>query len=210
LAVAHAPAALRPALTTLFALDERLAGIVAATTEPTIGLIRLAWWREALERLDREEAPAEPLLQALASLLPIGVSGRELSEIEDGWAALLEGEADDAAMDRHAQARGATLFRLAGRLLGSVESDARLVDAGAGWALADLGHRHSDPDVRGRARAKALIALGSLPRAIWPRQIRPLGMLATLARADASTAGARHQGAPGRLLRMLALRFTGR
>ena len=80
LAIAYAPAEHRPALTALFALDERLAGIVAATTEPTIGLIRLAWWRESLEKLDREPPPAEPLLQALASLLPLGLTGVALKD----------------------------------------------------------------------------------------------------------------------------------
>jgi len=206
LAVAYAPATVRPALTCLFALDERLAGIVAATTEPTIGLIRLAWWREALERLDREDPPAEPLLQALAELRPLGVSGQALSEIEDGWAALLEGDADDAAMARHATARGATLFVLAGRLL-QADPDPRLAAAGQGWALADLGHRHSSADVRERARTKAR---ATFPRTGWPKALRPLGMLATLARADAGVSGTRRQGAPGRLLRMLALRLTGR
>jgi phytoene synthase len=207
LAIAYAPAACRPALTSLFALDERLAGIVAATTEPTIGLIRLAWWRESLERLDREAPPAEPLLQTLATLLPLGITGAALSEIEDGWAALLDGDLDDEALMRHARQRGGSLFALAATLLGDPTTP--VATAGEGWALADLGHRHSRPDVRSRARAKASEILAVMP-AIWPKALRPLGMLAVLARADAELGGARRQGAPGRLLRMLALRLTGR
>ena len=207
LAIVHAPAGCRPALTALFALDERLAGIVAATTEPTIGLIRLAWWRESLERLDRETPPAEPLLQALAALLPLGLTGAGLSEIEDGWAALLDGDMDDEALARHARQRGGCLFTLAARILG--DGTIPVAAAGQGWALADLGHRHSAPDVQARARSAAAAILDALPIETWPKALRPLGMLAVLARKDA-VPGPRRQGSPKRLLRMLAMRLTGR
>ena len=49
LAVAYAPADKRPALTALFALDERFGAVVSSTSEPMIGLMRLAWWRERLD-----------------------------------------------------------------------------------------------------------------------------------------------------------------
>lgn len=204
LAVTYAPAPLRPGLTTLFALDERFASVVASTTEPSIGLIRLAWWREALERLDRGPAPAEPLLAALAEhVLPRGVTGVALAEIEDGWAALLDGE--DLVV-RHGTARG-RLFVAAGQLLGS--EDPRLSAAGEGWALADLAHRHSDPAIRTEARARANAVLAALG-GVWPGPIRALGALAMLARRDVASDAPRQQGSPGRLARMLALRLIGR
>jgi phytoene synthase len=37
------------------ALDLELESVVAGTTEPMIGEIRLAWWREALQGLDVKE-----------------------------------------------------------------------------------------------------------------------------------------------------------
>jgi 15-cis-phytoene synthase len=206
--VAYAPAAVRPALAALFALDERLGSVVGTTSEPQIGLIRLAWWREALERLDRAPPPAEPMLAAAAgTLVARGIGGAALAELEQGWAALLDDPLDAAGVQRFGRLRGATLFTTAARLLRA--EDPRLVPAGEGWALADLAHRHSDPRVRGLARDVGRRALGSVSGGLWPVQARPLAMLVALARRDLAVDGPRHQGSPGRLLRMLALRLTG-
>ena len=209
LAVAYAPHAARPALTVLFSLDERMGGIVATTTEPMIGLMRLAWWREALEKLDKAPAPAEPLLRDIAAhILPRNVLGATLGAIEDGWAALLDGEPDAPAIARHGRERGRWLFGAAAAILGS--DDDRLSAAGEGWALADLAHRHSSPVVRAAARERARVLLDALPRHRWPRAARPLAMLAILARDDVAREGRRAQGSPRRVARMLALRLTGR
>ena len=208
LAVAYAPADKRPALTTLFALDERFGAIISSTTEPMIGLMRLAWWREALEKLDRDPAPAEPLLGLIADqLLPRGVTGAALAAIEDGWAALIDGDPDADAIARHGRERGRNLFKAAASLLGS--SDPRLVAAGEVWALTDLGYRHSGAAVRQAARARAAALATALPNGRWDAAARPLAALFVLARRDA-TATIRVQGSPGRLLRALALRITGR
>ncbi|WP_294390697.1 squalene/phytoene synthase family protein [uncultured Sphingomonas sp.] len=208
LAIMYAPADARTALRLLFAVDQRFRSIVASTNEPMIGMMRLAWWRESLEKLDRATPPAEPLLGAVSrELLPRGLSGATLSAIEDGWAALIDGEVDAGALLRHGEQRGGTLFQVAGILLG--QADARLTDAGAIWALADLGHHHADPAVREAARRRARELASSLPGGSWPRRLRPLGMLTMLAQADADTA-VRRQGHPRRLLRGLALRLTGR
>ncbi|NIJ08301.1 phytoene synthase [Sphingomonas vulcanisoli] len=208
LAVAYAPADKRAALTALFALDERMGAIVGATKETHVGLIRLAWWRESLERLDHAPPPAEPLLGLIAAeVLPLGVTGKALAGIEHGWSALLDGVPDAAAITRHGQERGMRLFRLAARLLSN--EDARAGAAGEGWALADLGHRHSDAKVQTEARAQARAALSGVSGR-WPRALLPLAALARLARIDADTPGVRRQGSPGRLMRLLALRLTRR
>jgi 15-cis-phytoene synthase len=208
LAITYAPAATRPALLALFSLDARLGGIVATTTEPMIGMMRLAWWREALEKLDHDDAPAEPLLQDLKrEVLTRGVTGTTLANIEDGWTALIDGEPDPEAMERHGRERGANLFRAAGTLLGG--DDARLHAAGALWALSDLAYGHGDATIRDRARAQAATIASGMPSQPWPSTLRPLAMLAALAARDA-TAATRRQGHPGRLMRMLALRITGR
>ncbi len=142
LALAYAPDdGRRAALSALLALDAALGEVVRTTTQPALGQIRLAWWREQLVKLDSQSPPAMPELVALAeTVLPRGVSGSALAEIVAGWDVLIEEETlDDAALDRFAAARGGRLFALATRLLGG---DADRADRqGQGWALADLSQR---------------------------------------------------------------------
>jgi phytoene synthase len=208
LAVAYVPAKARAGVAALFALDERFGQVVASTTEPMIGLMRLAWWREALEKLDRDPAPAEPLLGLLADhVLPGGVTGARLAAIEDGWAALIDGAPDQEAIARHGRERGRNLFAAGAAILGT--DAVRLADAGEIWALVDLGCRYSDAQVRATALARANELIAGLPRHRWPKAARPLAALLVLAIDDART-GKRIQGSPRRLLRMLALRLAGR
>lgn len=209
LALTYAPAGARPGLAALFALDEKLGAIVASTTEPMIGLMRLTWWRDQIEALGATPAPAEPLLgQLFATAIARGAPPAIVAAMEDGWAALLDGPMDAEAIARHGRARGANLFVAAGAVLGAGEP--RLEAAGQGWALADLAHRHSDAEVRSESARQARDALAPLAGATWGRAARPLAALAVLARRDAADPAPRRQGAPGRLLRMLALRLTGR
>jgi len=208
LAVAYAPADRRSALTAIFALDERFGGIVSSTSETMIGLMRLAWWREALEKLDHDPAPAEPLLGLIATtILPRGVPGTALAAIEDGWTALLDGEPDADAIARHGRERGGNLFSAAAALLGA--DDPRLSIAGEVWALTDLGFRHSSAQIRETALARANALAAGLPPGRWASAARPLAALFVLARKDAR-ARRRTRARPDRLLRMLALRLTGR
>jgi len=95
-------------------------------------------------------------------------------------------------------------------LLGAVPEDAGR--AGEGWALADLGHRLSDPAARHFAREQAADRLEEVAVGRWPAALRPLGLLATFARGDAAMPAARlrRQGSPKRLFRGLAYRLTGR
>jgi phytoene synthase len=212
LALAYAPAAARPALALLWALDEQLGAIVASTTQPAVGQMRLTWWHDALAGLRAGPPPAEPLLRALAGedrLDPLA-----LLPLIDGWEALLDplplaGE----SVALHGEARGGTLFAAAAALLGAAEDAAlrRARDAGRLWALADLVHRVSDRETAIRARAAAAPLIGAQAGA-WPRRLRPLGLLACLARRDLALPPGRprRQGAPGRLLRALAFAVTGR
>ncbi|KRB86943.1 hypothetical protein ASE00_08045 [Sphingomonas sp. Root710] len=214
LAINYATPSKRAALECLWRLDERMGAIVAAAREPAIGAMRLLWWRDALARLDDIKAPvpAEPLLDAAATLLVDGgLAGEALAGLEEGWAALLDSEEPgEAEIVAHGELRGARLFALSAQLLGGAPEETKR--AGAGWALADLGHRLRDPDARRFARERALAALSDADIASWPGTLRPLGLLAVLARGDARMPPARlrRQGAPKRLLRALAYRLTGR
>lgn len=206
LALSYVSAACRPALEALWRLDSALGAVLAGGREPMISRIKLAWWREALEKLDREPAPAEPVLQALAAhVLPAGVAGAELAEMTDAWDVLLSSEpltAEELAL--YARARGALLFRLSARVLGGEPQ----AGAGEKWALVDLARHSNEADADAAlAAARAQPAAGR-----WPAGLRPLGMLAALAARDAEPARPRweRQGAPARMLRMLRLRLTGR
>ncbi len=208
LALAYVPAQVRAAIDALWRLDVTLGQVLVTGSEPMISRIRLAWWREALERLDREKPPAEPMLETVArDLLPAGVSGAELAAMEAGWTILADAGALGAdELSAYGAARGGTLFDLAGRLLGG--SQPGLDAAGARWALVDLARRSGD---RGEAEA-ALAAARSISGAPtrWPRPLRPLGMLAALADRDIVRGTAERQGSPARIWRMIRHRLTGR
>lgn len=190
LAVLYAPAGVRPALFGLFGLDLELGSVVAGASEPMLAAIKLAWWRERLIELDSGRVPAQPLLQLLAgAVLPNGVSGAELSELEDRWVGLIEG--DD--VPRAHVAGGGLLFALAARLLGGNEALGQRL--GEAWALGEAG-------VPGEAGVKGLAAL------------RPLSGLVMLSARDAERARTGRlrepRGSAGRQMRLLASVAFGR
>jgi len=208
LALAYAPSAARAPLEALWRLDVTLGAVLARGREPMVAQIRLAWWREALERLDGAPPPPEPILQALAAqVLPAGVSGADLAAMEEGWAVLLAEEPlDSRALQIYAEARGGLLFHHSARLLGAAES---VETAGARWALVDLARRSTRPqEIMAALDAAAAIA----PEPTWPKRLRPLALLSMLARRDIErrVAPFESQGSPGRMIRLLKYRLTGR
>ena len=213
LALRYASPGALPALFALFALDSALAGILRTTREPLVGQMRLTWWHEALTRLDSAAPPAEPVLQALArDVVPRGISGARLAGMIDGWEELLDAEAlDDAAMGRHADARGGALFAMAGEIVGASDRDP-VVPAGKGWALADLGRHLSDRSAAERALHLASVPLAEAGRVRWSRAARPLGALARIARMNLAVPLDQPLpiGAPRRVARLLFHRLWGR
>lgn len=192
------PVELRPAFDALFAIDDAMGEVVVRATEPALAAIKLAWWREALERLDHCPPPPEPRLQAVtAELLPHGITGAELAKIEPGWATLLEERPDSALIAK----RGALLFQLGARLLRI--SDAGLSDAGALYAQIDVARRGIN-DSRSVADQ-----LGGLK---FPRRARPLSALAALAARDLRQPGPgwEPEATPGRAAALLWHRLTGK
>ena len=204
LAFSYAPRERRAALAALFALDDALGRVLRTTREPMVGQMRLAWWREALERLDRGQVPAEPVLQALAAaVLPLGVTGAALAALIDGWEPLL-GTIDAAAIDAHARLRGGGMFAQAGLALGAAPDDP-FVAAGKGWALADLAGHLSDAALASRARDAAIPLLNDACRHRWSAKARALGAMTHGARLDLGG------GATSwRVLRLAWHRLTGR
>lgn len=207
LALAYAPARARPALEALWRLDVTLGAVVARGRDPMAAQLRLAWWREALERLDISPPPPEPVLQALAAhVLPAGIAGAELAALEEGWRVLLaEGPLGVEALQAYARVRGGLLFRLSARLLGGSNA---VEPAGERWALVDLARHSRRPDEEAAAR-QAAARIAEEPA--WPKPLRPLAMLSLLARRDLERAGPfERQGSPARMLRLISYRLSGR
>ena len=164
LALLYAPVGLRPALFALHGFDLELAGIVVGTTEALIGEIRLAWWREAVEAIDRGAVPAQPLLGVIAAELPArGVSGADLAGLEDRWLGMIGSTEVTLA---HVEG-GGQLFAMTACLLGGDTA---------------VGQRLGEAWVRGDATGLSAI----------PVVLRPLLGLVRLAERDARRARAGH------------------
>jgi phytoene synthase len=158
----------------LFAIDAAMEDVVARSTEPTLGRIKLAWWREQLEALDSKPAPAEPRLQAAAAhLLPKGITGAEVANLELGWAALLDEPIDFST----AWLRGVALFQLGAKLLGA--SDPHRDAAGILVGLASAARIGREPP-----RDLVVTISTSVRGEVMPRGLRCITGLARLAVRD--------------------------
>ena len=212
LVIGHVPARARAGFAAVLALDDVLAGIVRTTREPIVGQMRLTWWFDALEALDREPSPlGEPVLTALArDWRPHGGTGAMLAGMIDGWEALLSPDPlDPAAMRLFAEVPRRNAVRRARRRAGWPGRRDRHAEPGRG------GHTPISPRtsaIRRRRRQRGRWRSTRSNRRsgdAWPRALRPIGMLALLARADVTDISSR-PGSPRRLVRMLMHRIWGR
>lgn len=69
LACLLAPEPARPALFALYAFSTEIARIRETVTQPTLGEMRLVWWREALEGARAAEAASHPVAGAVRALI---------------------------------------------------------------------------------------------------------------------------------------------
>jgi len=176
-ALQAAPAEVRRALRALWDIDLAFADVVSTTLTVQLGAIRLAWWRERLEELDKgTEPPPERRLQAVAAdLIPEGVSGTELAQLEYCWLALLNPFPwDDLVADAIAL-RGAILFGIGARLLGRAGAEGE--PFGVVWSLADVARHCSDPPSRAFLIERAKSAIAKLPQRRIPIELQPLTMI---------------------------------
>ncbi|GAB4479620.1 MAG: hypothetical protein OHK0018_10970 [Erythrobacter tepidarius] len=139
-------------MTTVLRLDRRLARIVARTTEPMLGQMRLAWWREALGKPVAERPRGDAVLDAIGR----DWAGREaaLVALVDGWEVLVTAIALGPAEIASFAAGRSAFFAALGEDCGRAEK-IRLRLAGERWALADAAASVSDP-----AERAALVAAG--------------------------------------------------
>ena len=152
-----APAAKREAVIALYSFNYEIARIRESIREPMLGLIRLQWWRDALEEIyagarPRHHDVVEPLAGAIAALRPAKAR----------FTAILDARARDmdeappeslAALEAYAAATSGTLNLLVLDFLG-IEDDATRAAANAiGIAYALTGLLLAAPF---HARAKRL------------------------------------------------------
>jgi phytoene synthase len=200
LALSYAPPAARAPTLALLALDARLGAAVRQRREPVLVQMRLAWWRDTLG----SPASAWPSGEAVLDALRGWRAPEALAPLVDGWEALLGEDLDEAAMRAFAGGRGEAFGQLARELghdPGAANACARQ------WALGDLAANLSDP---GERAAVIELAAGLPPSARLPRALRPLAVLAGLARRSLARGGAPLLDGPGALLHAVRLGITGR
>lgn len=161
LALAYAPARLRPLQLAAFALDARLAGIVGNAREVLLAQIKLAWLRERLAEPADQRPAGEPLLAALAGWQG---SVEPLLTLVDGWEGMLDPDEPNLA----ALAAGrAALGRGLAMQAGAPEAAEAAGQALSAWSHASCGQG------------------GALAALVLPRSLRTLSVLYGLARRRA-------------------------
>lgn len=138
------PAARRDALFALYAFNYEIARVRESVSEPTLGLIRLEWWRQSLDaafegRPPRRHPVAEALSRVIAECRPTRAC---FEAMIDARAADLDDAppADLAALENYAEGTSSALVQLALELLGVRDASAREAGhhVGIAYALAGL------------------------------------------------------------------------
>lgn len=204
LALHYVPAPARNALAAIFELDVRLHVIRLKSREPMLAAIKLAWWEERLRGLRTEAVLPEPLLRQLAAASMIDVS--DLVRIAEGWRALFADSPSPDVLCEYSRGRGPGLMRAGGAALGREPSEAMLI-AGEGYALVDLAASRVDREI---VLAAARDRFARAGRIVWPRPLRPIGMIVELARGEAARGSHGRSGSPARVGRMAWHAVTGR
>jgi len=201
LALAYAPSQSRAQTLALLAYDAQLGLIVRRTSEPILGQMRLAWWRDQLALPTGERPQGNRVLAMLAAL-----EGEEgaLQEMANGWEVLLGEHLDADAIRQHSQSRAAGWLAMA-RLHDADEEDAG--QAAQCWALGDLAANIGGGE-RTRVVELAQPMRDILPR--LPRTLRPLAVLAGLGRRSLARRGAPLLAGPGSVLAAIRLGISGR
>jgi phytoene synthase len=176
LALAWSPPKVRGPLGVALQLDRRLARIVARTTEPMLGQMRLAWWRDAMGTPLADRPRGDAVLDAVGEHW----AGREASLIQlvNSWEVLVTAESlGRAEIDAFGAQRGAFFSALDEDI--PTTSNARVAAAGMRWALADAAAGVSDAGERAALVEAGLARVGGVGR--MPRALRGLSVLDALA-----------------------------
>lgn len=186
LALHYIPRSKRQLVADLFALDAALGQVVRTTTEPMVGRIRLAWWRERLIEIDQGMVPAEPRLEATARLVAeTALTGAMLAELVERWEPLFDDFPWHSEVVGQVAGRGAFLFGYAAQVLEADHPGVKKAQtAGSLWALIDVAKRCSDEQSRVGLIDVAEQSLDQFAGGPVESALRPLTMLGLLARRD--------------------------
>jgi phytoene synthase len=215
----------------VYALNDELARIGETVTQPLIGEIRLAWWRDRIDDLvSGRPVPAQPTLQALSAPIAEGRLPQSLFEalIEARHLDLDESPfADSGALARYLDGTAGAVMGLAARSLSPEAPLTAVIQAGRAWGMAGLyrarahwtarNRRWTPPDwgeldeagLRDRVRSEVESALAAARR---DAKALPVGAFPAVAYATLAAPYARGQ-APGEVekrLRLLWATATGR
>lgn len=183
------------------ALDGRIGRMVLGASEPMLGQIRLAWWRDQLAKPVAERPRGDLLLDLIGRSWEGGEHA--LLALVDGWEALLlPRPMADAAVMQFLDGRGQLSLGLAHRT-GHIAAAAQAERAGKLWALADLANHAQNKSEHGSALEFSKTV--GVERLSLPRVLRPLTVLGGLARRSLRSGGRAMLG--DRLSPMIALRL---
>ncbi len=169
LAVVHTRPKMRGALRIFLELDMRMGRIVAGTSEPMLGQMRLAWWRDELGKPAADRPSGDAVLDGIGEYW----AGREsaLCSLVDGWEYMLApapmGEGDAAGF-----ANGRAQALMAVYDGESRANPAAFEAAAATWAYADMAAKVSLEEERelltrlGLAKAAAISRLARSARGL--------------------------------------------
>ena len=178
LVLSYAGEGQREALEAMLQLDHNLLRITRSISEPALGQVRMAWWRDEILR-DRSEGDAEPPDPLLRSILRFWREERqELIPLIDGWEHILfelplDADAQQAFALGRAQAFAA-LARMSSELVHAEDAASH----GETWAAAELV-------MMGHAMEKRALPLPALPR-----DLRALAIIGGLSRRSIERGGA--------------------
>jgi phytoene synthase len=204
LATLFAPEDRREALFALYAFDHEIAKVRRVVREPMAGLIRLQWWRDALDGIERGAVLAHPVVRGLdhalarrgldRGFLEAAIRARE-QELEE------RPPGDMDAFEAHVSATNGGMVRAAVTLLGAADPDLLTAADRLGQSLGLLERLRSlevQPDGGPLWLPPALLAQhlggGETLKEALPEQVRTLRE-ALAARARRHLADARRLGA---------------